>query len=170
MLLRLEGDDATGWRPAQPTVFMTGADDPMFSPDGRWMAYVVEGARARAKSEVYVQPFPGSGGRWQISTDGGDNPAWSSTRQELIYATPDQRIMAVSYSVYRRLVSCRKAAGAAELAFFATGGRSKLRPASRRRQDCAGQGARNGSPKRNDHVMLIFNFLDELRRIAPPGK
>ena len=64
------------------------------------MAYVAR-EPGRGKVEVYVRPFPGSGGRWQVSSDGGDNPAWSLTRRELIYATPDQRIMAVPYSVNR---------------------------------------------------------------------
>ena len=125
MLLRMEGDNATGWRPAQPTVFIRDADDPMFSPDGRWMAYIAK-EPGRGKLEVYVRPFPGSGGRWQVSSDGGDNPAWSLTRRELIYASPDQRIMAVPYSVNRDSFHAEKPRVAAELAFCATGGRSQL--------------------------------------------
>ncbi len=28
-------------------------------------------------SEVCVQPYPGPGGKWQISTDGGTEPVWN---------------------------------------------------------------------------------------------
>ena len=34
-----------------------------FSPDGRWVAYV---SNESGRFEIYVQPFPGSGGKWQV--------------------------------------------------------------------------------------------------------
>jgi eukaryotic-like serine/threonine-protein kinase len=40
---------------------------PTFSPDGRWLAYASDES---GRFEIYVQPFPGPGGKWQISTDG----------------------------------------------------------------------------------------------------
>ena len=36
-------------------------------------------------SEVYVRPFPGSGGQRQISTEGGRGPAWEKNGRELYY-------------------------------------------------------------------------------------
>ena len=42
-----------------------------FSPDARWMAYQSNESK---RTEVYVQPYPASGGRWQISTAGGSAP------------------------------------------------------------------------------------------------
>ena len=69
----------------------------MFSPDGRWLAYV---SNETGRSEVYVRPFPGPGGKWQISTGGtGPNITWSRTPHELFYGTPDQHIMVASYTV-----------------------------------------------------------------------
>jgi hypothetical protein len=53
MMLRLDGDEASGWQPAQPTSFLKGADFPRFSPDGRWLAYVGR-ASSGAASEVFV--------------------------------------------------------------------------------------------------------------------
>ena len=98
MLLPMDGDEASGWKPGKPTPFLnTPATEivPAFSPDGRWIAYVsIESGR----SEVYVRPFPGPGGKWQISTAGGTYPVWSPARKELLYATPDNRIMAVPYA------------------------------------------------------------------------
>lgn len=63
-----------------------------FSPDGRWLAYV---SNESGRNEVYVQSFPPSGGKWQISTTGGAQPQWRSDGKELFYITPDRRLMAV---------------------------------------------------------------------------
>ena len=43
MTLEVEGDEETGWKPGTPVVFWSTRFDettPMFSPDGRWLAYV----------------------------------------------------------------------------------------------------------------------------------
>ena len=65
------GRRSRGWKLGKPTVFLNGPAEerePMFSPDGRWLAY---SSNESGRYEVYVRPFPGPGGRWQISTDGG---------------------------------------------------------------------------------------------------
>ncbi len=64
-----------------------------FSPDGRWMAYTSDESGRR---EVYVQPFPASSGKWQISTAGGAYPRWRRDGKELFYIAADQRLMAVA--------------------------------------------------------------------------
>src|SRR5579864_332554 len=48
--------------------------------------------------QVYVRPFPGPGGRWQISTGGALFPVWSRDGRELLFRTPDQRVMAANYT------------------------------------------------------------------------
>jgi serine/threonine-protein kinase len=55
------------------------------SPDGRWMAYVTNES---GRDEVYVRPYPGPGGRWQVSLDGGSEPVWSTTG-EIFYRVND---------------------------------------------------------------------------------
>ena len=55
---------------------------PMFSPDGRWMAYVSDDT---GQAEIYVQPFPGPGDRTRISTSGGVQPVWARHGRELFY-------------------------------------------------------------------------------------
>ena len=65
---------------------------PQFSPDGRWMAY------ASAESgtvETFVQTFPASGGKWQISTAGGSYPRWRRDGKELYFVAPDSTLVAV---------------------------------------------------------------------------
>ncbi|MBI3668115.1 MAG: serine/threonine-protein kinase [Acidobacteria bacterium] len=63
-----------------------------FSPDGRWIAYTSNESNPRY--EVYVQPFPMSGGKWQISANGGAQPSWRRDGRELFYLAPDRRLMA----------------------------------------------------------------------------
>ena len=63
-----------------------------FSPDGRWFAYVSDES---GKKEVYVQTFPPSGAKWQISTDGGSFPKWRGDGKEIFYMSPDQKLTSV---------------------------------------------------------------------------
>jgi serine/threonine protein kinase/Tol biopolymer transport system component len=66
---------------------------PEVSPDGRWLAYSSDES---GEHQVYVRPFPDVGaGRWQVSTDGGIFPRWSSDGQELFYISGDA-MMAVA--------------------------------------------------------------------------
>jgi dipeptidyl aminopeptidase/acylaminoacyl peptidase len=62
------------------------------SPDGRWLAY---NSPESGRQEVYVIGYPGGGGKWQVSTSGGQNPVWRGDGQEIFYRAPDLAIMAV---------------------------------------------------------------------------
>ena len=55
---------------------------PFVSPDGRWLAYVSDES---GRSEVYVRPYPALDAKYQVSIDGGDEPAWSPAGGELFY-------------------------------------------------------------------------------------
>jgi Tol biopolymer transport system component len=59
------------------------------SRDGRWLAYVSDES---GQDEVYVRPFPGGGGRLQISTDGGIGPVWAHNGRELFYSTRESLV------------------------------------------------------------------------------
>ncbi len=67
-----------------------------FSPDGKWIAYQSE---KTGRFEVYVQPFPGTGGDVQVSTDGGTQVRWNPRGGELFYVAADDRLMAVPIRV-----------------------------------------------------------------------
>jgi Tol biopolymer transport system component len=62
------------------------------SPSGQWLAYTSNESNRR---EVYVQTFPERGGKWQISTGGGDWPVWSRDGRELYFIGADRKLMAV---------------------------------------------------------------------------
>ncbi len=86
---RLDGGVAKP-KPFIKTPFLEGGAQ--FSPDGRWIAYAsTEGGR----TEVYVQPFPPNGGKWQISTAGGINPRWRGDGRELFFLDQQTRLMSV---------------------------------------------------------------------------
>ncbi len=87
-LLPLEGDRKP--RPMLQTPF--NESDAKFSPDGRWVAYVSD---ETGRNEVYVQAYPGPGGKSQISTEGGTEPAWARSGRELFYRNGD-KMMAVT--------------------------------------------------------------------------
>src|SRR5262249_14281473 len=63
-----------------------------FSPDGKWIAYTSDESGA---PEVYVQPFPASGGKLRISTTGGAEPRWRRDGKELFYLAADKKLMAL---------------------------------------------------------------------------
>ncbi len=66
-----------------PAIALTGA---VFSPDGRWVAYASQ--EGRSSSAVYVQPFPPTGAKHQISknADSGHHPLWSPDGAELSFS------------------------------------------------------------------------------------
>jgi Tol biopolymer transport system component/tRNA A-37 threonylcarbamoyl transferase component Bud32 len=65
---------------------------PVFSPDGRLVAYQ---SNESGRQEIYVQSFPGPGGKWQISNAGGTEPHWRADGKELFYRSADQKLTAV---------------------------------------------------------------------------
>ncbi len=53
------------------------------SPDSKWLAY---SSTESGREEIYVAPFPGGNGRWQVSQNGGTSPTWRADGKELYYA------------------------------------------------------------------------------------
>ncbi len=79
----------------KPIPIATGAfveTQPVFSPDGRFVAY---SSNESGRTEIYVQTFPDAGGKWQVSNGGGVDPSWKADGKELYYRAPDQKLMAV---------------------------------------------------------------------------
>jgi Tol biopolymer transport system component len=67
-----------------------------FSPDGKWMAYR---SNESGKDEVYVQPVPATGAKFQISISGGGRPRWRRDGKELFYESIDGKLIAVPIKV-----------------------------------------------------------------------
>jgi hypothetical protein len=63
------------------------------SPDGKWLAYASDES---GEMHVYVQPFPGTGEKRQISSEGGSEPRWRRDGRELFYLSSSHSLMSVS--------------------------------------------------------------------------
>ena len=171
--LPLDVTDAEHPKPGKPELFLgTPFDEaqPAFSPDGRWIAYSSDES---SRSEVYMRPFPGPGGKWQISTGGGAHPIWSRNGRELFYQAPDTRIMVTTYTAQADSFAANKprlwsdtqildpsGGGPWNLALAPDGKRFAVFP----RPDATGE------QKGSVHVTVLLNFFDELRRRVPAGK
>ena len=178
MILPMEGNERSIGKPGKPYAFLnTPASEtyPMFSPDGRWVAYASDES---SHNELYVRPFPDTGGKWQISTEGAAaggivpllHPTWSRTRNELFYSTPDGRIMVVPYTVDDDVFAAEKPRLWSPARFMRRPRQVNidLHPDGDRFAVAAVPEAQTMA--KLDKVVFIFNFFDDLRRIAPIAK
>jgi Tol biopolymer transport system component len=139
------------------------------SPDGKWMAY---SSNDSGPWEIYVQPFPALGERVQVSSGGGNLAVWSRTKNELFYAGPNQaRMMVVPYTVEGGAFRPSKPQAWSQTMFSATPPVSTYGPAFDLHPDGTRFAVTPPAP-RDDmtgaQLVLLFNFFDELRRVAPP--
>jgi serine/threonine-protein kinase len=138
---------------------------PAFSPDGRWLAYASDES---GTFEVYVRPFPGPGGRWQISRGGGLFPLWSRDGRELLFQTLDGRVMAVGYAAKGDSFAAGKPRVWSETRLMNSSGMPvyDLAPDGKRLAAILASDQTGGEPT---HLTFLLNFFDELRRRAPAG-
>jgi serine/threonine protein kinase/Tol biopolymer transport system component len=88
-VLPLTGEDRKP-KSLMPSGFMTM--EARYSPDGHWIAYT---SNESGKFEVYVVPSSGNGGKWQISSGGGQQALWRRDGKELFYLSSDDKLMSV---------------------------------------------------------------------------
>jgi serine/threonine-protein kinase len=167
LILPMEGDENAGWKPGKPTVFLKTRFDernPMFSPDGRWIAYQ---SNESGRDEVYVQAYPGPGGKWQVSTGGGGFPTWSRTARELFFGTPTQEIMMTAYAVEGSAFRAEKPQLWSNARYKPRGPFRPfdLHPDGKRFALAPAAPAPDGATQ--DHITVIFNVFDQLRGMAP---
>jgi serine/threonine-protein kinase len=157
-LLPLAGDRKP--RPFLQTPFNEAAL--MFSPDGRWVAYVSDES---GRNEVYVLPFPGPGGKWQISVNGGGDPVWARSGRELFYLEGTQ-MMAVDIETQptfragtpRRLFDGGFVTGVGRVPVYdvAPDGRFLMV------QETSGEGEEGPAS-----IVVVENWTEELKRLVP---
>jgi serine/threonine-protein kinase len=128
---------------------------PQISPDGRWLAYQ---SNESGRDEIYVQSFPGPGGKWQVSTKGGAAPKWSPKGSELFYFN-GTNFMASSVTTQPT---------------FQAGPERELFSAAMYdiRYDVAPDGksfimGKTTDPSAYNRVNVVVNWFEELRRLVP---
>ena len=87
-MLNVDGDKRTTTPFVETPFEERGA---IFSPDGRWVAYV---SNKSGQNDVFARPFPGPGGEVTISVGGGQEPVWAPSGRELFYRH-DGKLLAV---------------------------------------------------------------------------
>jgi serine/threonine-protein kinase len=153
-------------RKAQPflrTPFTESA--PRFSPDGRWLAYVSDES---GRFEVYLQPYPGPGGKWLISTEGGTEPVWNPNGRELFYRIGD-KMMAVEITMQPGF-----SVGKPKVLFE---GKYLPTPITFSNYDVSPDGRHFLMLKPSDQeaaastqINVVLNWFEELKRRVPTGK
>jgi serine/threonine-protein kinase len=170
MTLAIQGDEKSGWKPGEPKPFLTSPFselNPAFSPDGRWLAYQ---SNESGDFEVYARPFPGPGGKWQVSTGGGLFPEWSHNGKELFYRSVDSKIMVVTYTASGDFFRADKPQLWSPGQFTDAGTNTynfDLHPDGKRfavlKTPGTGQGAAINK------VNIVLNWFEELKRRVPTG-
>ncbi|SPF55171.1 Serine/threonine protein kinase (fragment) [Candidatus Sulfopaludibacter sp. SbA4] len=170
--LPLDLSDPDRPKPGEPELFLREPGEqanPVFSPDGRWIAY---SSLSGTVTQVFVRPFPNtpSAGKWQISTNGGTFPVWSRNGKEIWYFAPDNRVMVVSCIAKGaslapdkpRLWSPAPIIGAGLVAW-----NFDLAPDGKRILALPATPMSEGDEKGSVHVTVLLNFFDELKRRLP---
>jgi WD40-like Beta Propeller Repeat len=131
------------------------------SPNGRYAAYT---STTSGRFEVYVRPFPEGRGRWQVSVDGGEAPAWSADGKELFFKEANA-LMRVTVSATGQF-----SAGSPELLFEHPTLRIREVPLARYAVGPDGQRFLTVESERDRAVPVVRfvqNWLSEFRRAAP---
>jgi Tol biopolymer transport system component len=138
---------------------------PRFSHDGRWLAYV---SNESGRYEIYVQPYPGPGGKWQISTEGGTEPAWNPNGRELFYRSGD-KMMAVDIATQPSFT-----VGKPQMLFE---GPYMPTPLTNPNYDVSPDGQRFLMLKPSEsaeaaptQINVVLNWFEELKQKVPTGK
>jgi serine/threonine-protein kinase len=154
-MLSLSGD-----RKAEP--FVKGRANemwPTFSPNGSWIAYQSD---ETGRFEIYIRRFPGGGGMRQVSTEGGSFPVWNPNGKELFYRGGD-KMMAIAVETEGELV-LKRATVLYERRYARTlHSRFAVTPDGQRFIDLDDSVAEPAPT----HLVLVQNFGEELKRLAP---
>jgi eukaryotic-like serine/threonine-protein kinase len=115
-----------------------------------------------------VQPYPGPGGKWQISTEGGTEPVWNPNGRELFYRSGD-KMVAVEIATQPGFV-----AGTPRTLFE---GHYAMAPVTFPNYDVSPDGQRflmlkpvEQAESASTQINVVLNWFEELKQKVPTGK
>jgi eukaryotic-like serine/threonine-protein kinase len=168
-VLKLEGEPSAlpraGRKPQPFLQTPSNGSAPMFSPDGRWLAYQ---SNESGRNEVYVRPFPGPGGKSQISTEGGTEPVWARNGRELFYRNGD-KIMVVAVETKPGLAAAKPKPlfeGQYEPSLYAFSANYDVSADGQRFLML--KSSEQGTPA--TQINVVLNWFEDLKRRVPTGK
>ena len=161
--VQVNGGSLSAGRPEPFLRTSVNQPGPKISPNEKWIAY---SSNESGRPEIYVRPLSSSSSqRWQISDKGGTNPTWSRIGNELFYRA-GQDIVAVSYTADGDTFVRGKPR--TWLSKLGEGNVNWDLDPTRDRIVVTRPVASAPAPVKQEHtVMILKNFLDELRRRAP---
>ena len=135
---------------------------PSISPNGQLLAYV---SNETGRRQVYVRPFPNvTDTRWLVSTDGGTEPKWAGTGQELFYKKTLTPVELVAVEI---LPASTFATGEHRVLFewgdLSPADRWDVAPGAQRFVSLRGGRYEQGTIR----LILVQNFFEELKRLVP---
>jgi len=132
------------------------------SSDGRWLAYT---SRESGRNEVYIQAFSALGNKTQVSIKGGSQPVWALDGKELFYRGEGQ-VMAVTVKSGKSFVITLSKALFVDQYLNSA--------AKHTNYDVSRDGKRflmfQGDVKGRTSLNVVFNWFEEVKRLAPRGK
>jgi serine/threonine-protein kinase len=136
-----------------------GWDGVALSPDGRWMAYATD---ATGQQEVWVQPYPGPGAPVRVSPNGGREPVWARSGNELYYLE-GRKLMAVTFEA-RTTFDFKPASLLFELPYTISNQPPSydVGPDGRFVMIKPTEGQREAEP-----IVVVLNWFEELKRRVP---
>jgi serine/threonine-protein kinase len=131
------------------------------SPDGRWLAYQ---SSESGRNEIYARDLSQAGGRWSISTAGGQEPRWSADGRELYYRNNGVMMVApidthagfqagTPKTLFNEVYDLRSNSGETYDVDPRSGRFLLIRPA---KEDVS-----------SAQVRIVVNWFSELRKLAP---
>lgn len=163
-------NDGARLRAGKPEPFLEtqfNEREPSFSPDGRWIAYASDESGVY---QVYVRAFPDTGGKWQVSSNGGAYPVFSPNGRELFFRSPDSRMIFVaSYTANGDSFAAEKPRVWSNTPLADTqfaGANYDVAPDGKRIAALFPVESRE-TEQPQSHVIFLENFFDELRRKVP---
>jgi eukaryotic-like serine/threonine-protein kinase len=148
----------------------TAALNAEFSPDGKWIAYTI---RSATEANIYVEPFPATGAKYQITTNNGHHPVWLPKGEGLSFRVGPAQQVAVRINPASGLVVSNPVP-------IVEGGLPAIGVGASRTYDVTPDGASfltvvpAAGPRsrivEQQEIEIVVNWFEELKRLVPTSQ